>query len=51
MASKTIFRLLGTTFGVLIFASAPAWAADPVAEFYHGKQIRFHHPHAARRRL
>jgi tripartite-type tricarboxylate transporter receptor subunit TctC len=41
MASKTIFRLLGTTFGVLIFASAPAWAADPVAEFYRGKQIRF----------
>jgi tripartite-type tricarboxylate transporter receptor subunit TctC len=41
MASKAISGLLGATYGVLILSSAPASAADPVAEFYRGKQIRF----------
>lgn len=33
--------LRAALLSVLILASAPAWAADPVAAFYHGKQIRF----------
>ena len=33
-----------------ILGAAPA-AADPVADFYKGKQIRFDHPHRRRRRL